>query len=771
MRAYLAIVKDSFREALASRVLWVLLLLITLILLPMTPLGYHEEITTGLGENAIRELPEFIERIREEGVKPDPSPARRIWTLMDEPTQEKVADFAMPQEGDAAGAFKFIRTVKEITRAFDAVAKQPDFYDEAAFEKTRLISQEARDLNKQRDELAGDQRLRFNRLLIEASFPELIRTSPRTSLVITYLVWDVMGPMPISEHRFTRMLETWVSRIMRWIVGILGILTAVLVTASIIPNTFEPGSINLLLSKPISRWLLFLAKFFGGCAFILINAAYLIGGMWLILGFRFGIWEPSLLLAIPVYMFVFAIYYSVSALAGLIWRNTVVSIAVTILFWMTCFGVGAVKAVVEATWLSKTRIVKLLNAKDDLICLNELSLPSRWDESEQEWSEIFLSEDQRQMRPMMTFMPLEALPSTIGPVYDPQEDRLVAVLRSMRTRKLTLNTGKSEEDWESVTGADAPTGTLALFREPDGKLLVVSSVGMYRLIGDPTASPDPVSIMGVDIPFTGSSPFRSVGPDPAVILTSPTAAAMNADTGALAVYSRGQVTVLTQTEQGNYQIQRQRELDGKDSQAATMAFGGATLVVARQDGSILVLDGDSLKERATFSPEQGDTPRFAAAAPQGRWFSVVFHNGNLVLLDAEFGTVTQADVSGQGDISTAAFTSTGSLLVADRGTRVIQYDLATGEEQQRYAPRQGVVARIYRYVVVPVYTVFPKPGELDKTIQYLLSGEDTKVTGRGSGDLGTAREQIHPWAPVWSSLAFTIVVLALACVYIQRREF
>ena len=771
MRAYLAIVKDSFREALASRVLWVLLLLITLLLLPMTPLGYREAITTGLHEDAIRELPEFVERIREEGAKPDPSPSRRIWMLLDEPMRQAVAEFAMPEEGDAAAAFKFIRTIKDITRAFDAVVKRPDFYDEASFEKVRLLSQEARDLQKRLDELEGDERLRFNRLLIEASFPEMIRTSPPTSLVVTYLVWDVMGPMPISEHRFSRMLESWASTIMRWIVGIVGILAAVLVTASIIPNTFEPGSINLLLSKPISRWLLFLAKFFGGCAFILINAAYLIGGMWLILGFRFGIWEPSLLLAIPVYMFVFAIYYSVSALAGLMWRNTVVAIAVTILFWLTCFGVGAVKTVVEATWLSKSRIVKMLNAGDDLICLNELSVPSRWNESKQQWSEVFLSEDQQQMRPMMTFMPLEALPTTIGPVYDPQEDRLVAVLRSMRTRQLTLNVGKLEDGWESNTGTNAPTGTLALFREPDGSLLVVSSIGMYRLIGDPLASPDPVSIMGMEIPFTGSSPFRSVGPDPAVILTPPTAAAMNADTGALAVYSRGQVTVLRQDKRGNYQIHRQRKLDGENGQAATMSFGGKTLVVARHDGSILVLDGDSLKERVTLSPEQGETPRFAAAAPRGRWFSFVTHNGNLLLLDAESDTLTAPDVSGQGDISAAAFTPTGSLLVADRGTRVTQYDVATSEQQRRYAPSQGIVARTYRYVVLPIYTIFPKPGELDKTIEYLLSGEETKTTGRAAGDLGAAREQLHPWTPVWSSLAFTIVVLALACVYIERQEF
>jgi ABC-type transport system involved in multi-copper enzyme maturation permease subunit len=771
MRPYLAIIKDSFREALASRVLWILLILITLLLLPMTPLGYREEATTGLKENAIRELPEFIDRLRTEGRRPEPSPARRMWTLLDDDAQRKVADFAMPEEGDAAGAFEFIRTVKDIVPALDQAAKTPDFYDPESFEKTRLTSQEARDLKKRLDELSAEERLRFNRLLIEAAFPELIRPSPPTSLAVTYAAWDVMGPMPVTARRFQQILDSWMSTIMEWVVGTLGIFAAVLVTASIIPNTFEPGSINLLLSKPVSRWLLFLAKFFGGCAFILINAVYLIGGLLLILGFRFGIWEASLLWAVPVYMFVFAIYYSVSALVGLIWRNTVVSIAVTILFWLTCFGVGAAKSLMESAWLSKTRIVRLVTAADTVIAVNELGLPSRWDDQQGQWSDTFLSEDQRQMRPMMTFMPLEALPGPIGPVYDARRQRLVAVLRSLRTRELAVHVGKQAEDWENLTGVQAPTGTFAMFREPDGDLLLVSSIGLYRLVGDPLASPKPVSFLGVDVPFTGSSPFRSVGPEPAVILTSPAAAAMNADTGSLAVYSRGQLSLLAPNDREQYEVRRQRQLDGKDGQAATLAFGGDTLLVARQDGSILMLDGQTLDQRATFAPEGSGPPRFVAAASGGRWFSIVFHNGDLFLLDAQAGALTAADVRGQGDISTATFTPQGTLLVADRGTRVIEYDVITAQEVRRYAPGAGVLERVYRWIVVPVYTVFPKPGELDKTIDYLLSGEETRATGREAGDLESARERLDPWSPVWSSLAFTIVVLALACVYIERQEF
>ena len=28
-----------------------------------------------------------------------------------------------------------------------------------------------------------------------------------------------------------------------------------------------------------------------------------------------------------------------------------------------------------------------------------------------------------------------------------------------------------------------------------------------------------------------------------------------------------------------------------------------------------------------------------------------------------------------------------------------------------------------------------------------------------------------PWAPVWSSLAFAVVMLTISCVYIARQEF
>ena len=41
-------------------------------------------------------------------------------------------------------------------------------------------------------------------------------------------------------------------------------------------------------------------------------------GLWLISGLRFGVWSPRILWCVPLFMFLFATYYVVSALAGLV---------------------------------------------------------------------------------------------------------------------------------------------------------------------------------------------------------------------------------------------------------------------------------------------------------------------------------------------------------------------------------------------------------------------------------------------------------------------
>ena len=78
---------------------------------------------------------------------------------------------------------------------------------------------------------------------------------------------------------------------------------------------------------------------------------------------------------------------------------------------------------------------------------------------------------------------------------------------------------------------------------------------------------------------------------------------------------------------------------------------------------------------------------------------------------------------------------------------------------------------VYYYGILPVYIIFPKPGELDNTVHYALTGKTTTDMGIFQGDLTQRREDLHPWRPVASGLAFVAVVMLIACIYIERHEF
>src|SRR5206468_8438975 len=83
-------------------------------------------------------------------------------------------------------------------------------------------------------------------------------------------------------------------------------------------------------------------KYVGGLTFVFLNTAYAVGGIWLVMGLRSGIWSSGFLLTIPAITFYFAILYAVSTLAAVVTRSAIVAILVTVGFWFTMYLVGLV---------------------------------------------------------------------------------------------------------------------------------------------------------------------------------------------------------------------------------------------------------------------------------------------------------------------------------------------------------------------------------------------------------------------------------------------
>jgi ABC-type transport system involved in multi-copper enzyme maturation permease subunit len=99
-------------------------------------------------------------------------------------------------------------------------------------------------------------------------------------------------------------------------------------TASFIPSMLEKGTIDLLISKPVSRFTILLSKFFGALLFMFISMVFLLGSIWLILSAKSGFWDYQFLLTVPLITLAFAVMYSINVFIGLTTQSTIISILV-----------------------------------------------------------------------------------------------------------------------------------------------------------------------------------------------------------------------------------------------------------------------------------------------------------------------------------------------------------------------------------------------------------------------------------------------------------
>ena len=99
MRPYFAIIKDSFRAALASRVLYVLLIFITLLLLVIAPLHIRETLDWQLPERGLNS--EGIAKVLvERQGQPKEAVMTRIWELLPDEDNLKDRLIAVVEKGE-----------------------------------------------------------------------------------------------------------------------------------------------------------------------------------------------------------------------------------------------------------------------------------------------------------------------------------------------------------------------------------------------------------------------------------------------------------------------------------------------------------------------------------------------------------------------------------------------------------------------------------------------------------------------------------------------
>lgn len=123
----------------------------------------------------------------------------------------------------------------------------------------------------------------------------------------------------------------------------LTLLIGVVITGFFIPNMLRKGSLDLLITKPISRPALLVYKYIGGLTYMLILTITTVGGIWLVLALRSGFWNTDFLLLIPILTFTFAILYAFSTFVAVFTRSSIAAILLTCGFAFFLYLIGVIK--------------------------------------------------------------------------------------------------------------------------------------------------------------------------------------------------------------------------------------------------------------------------------------------------------------------------------------------------------------------------------------------------------------------------------------------
>ncbi len=797
MRQYLAIIKDSFRAAMASRVLYVLLALITILLLALAPFHFVETLDWKLVyQQHVKDPAALVEQLLDHKDDPGHPEVVRIWDQLpdrlkrDLEATEKSDDPSAKEEQTGSKMPDSVRQQQKTNKAFflhqqvieelNELIKDPDFYRAEDWKRMRLRKETKALVKSLENGFSAKRSRRLNRLLIGRAFRSGISRGQATSMSAWYGPWSFeMLDAPTTQAQFGAQVIAVIPGILDKFVLSIGLAVALLVTASIIPETFEPGSLNLLLSKPISRSGLFLSKFVGGCVFIALCATYLFVGIWLWLGLAMGVWENAILYCIVLYVIVFGIYYSVSAFVGLVTRSTILSVIVTILFWGSCFFVGTGYGFLN-TRMQNIRIVGLNateEANSEIVALNRLGQFLTPEGKNRPWQSLmpdFDEQAQMQLGVISYSANLDqsrelALP--FGPVMNPPDGKMIAGNTSLLnplsfTRQPMLMASGAGQPFQKQ--GKFPSGMMDLLQGKTMVVAVTSNGKIYRF-QDPATADDRNTAAGKKR-TPRKQYYVDVSPDQKIAIDARGQAAINRQSDDIAVYHEGTLQLLNFVE-GKYLSGDSIELETGTpaSMSCLVEFEGDSILLALGNGDVILVDANTLSETGRYRVESNYSVDSIAGTSDGHRFFLQTGNQRLWMLDTEAGEISRATVAGQGEISAVSVSGNDQLLVADRTARVIRYALPSFEVTDTQVPPDTLIVKIYRMVVRPLYRLWPKPGEFYKVVTY-LSSSGSSETNRAV-DLRQQPMYQNPFAPLTSGLAFMVVMLSISCVYFSRKDY
>ena len=799
MRPYLAILKDSVREAVRSRTLPFLLLFFTLVLAAVAPLGLKDETAWRLNDGDVRDAPLLAARLRRDAAKEGDQPGDRVLARLPESVRRDV--LTPPAGGEAPDPAAFTARLRDGLN--DAVLTDPTFYDAGAFAGVDLApgfgggfavpggdggadeSEAQRLIAAGPDSLPARKVGRLNRLLADAAFPQTLEPPVAEQVTLTYAGYELPEEMTqafaaplglrLNRNGVQFIAKLLLSLVASNIAGPIGVLIAILVTASLIPQTFEGGAIDLLLSKPVNRSLAFLTKFAGGCIFVGLAGLYLCTGLWLIAGLRLGVWDGGLVASAGVLVTEFAVIYSVSAAVGVLWRNPIVCIMAAGFVWAASWGLRLVYTFSEQYYEGE-RPAAVVEADDEaLFTASAGGTVRRW--TGEAWAPALYDATGRDAAGLPVYR-------LSGPVFSPETGELSAVeVRSVfgggpngPPRKVAgsrrFYTATAENDWAGRTESIAPPGTGWLLLGAGGRPLFAGPSGVFA------SKPAGEAGGGFFAEMLGELADRAVGPfvplaapEGGGVWFEPFAAAADPRTGDFAVYAGG--VLRTYGPDGGEPTREVVLYEAPPAGSGERTYAPAALPVM-SGGAVLLVAADGTGKRVAadgavtdFAPVPGERPAAWSVSADGKTLALRTHDRTLWVGDA-----TGAGETVTGDASAAGFAADGGLWVGTAANRVTKLSPGDWSAGRTVGPRPGWYELTYRFALVPLHYLLPDTPALGDVMAGLFTdSSDESDAFAADLDLREPAPEIDVAGPLIHNLAFMAAILALTCWHVSRTDF
>ncbi|MDA8744701.1 ABC transporter permease [Rubripirellula amarantea] len=778
LKPYLAIISDSFRAALSSRVLWVAIVAIWLLLALLMPFGYREDFTTDFRWQDFYNGTRMKAMLARGLVDPDgaDTPLGRIAVSLPEDLKRELQFVG---EGDEVRIAYSV-----LVDALNGLLDDTSWYDADAW-KAAIRLKELRELDALSDEeLSASLKRRRSRLRIEAAMPGVFQARSQRAILLTYAGMDFPTGWAVDKPQFERLINQFVLPLMiNWLLGFILVFLGILVTASIIPDMLQPGSLHLLLSKPISRTILLLAKFIGGCAFVLVCVTQLVLGLYLIAGFRLDIWNARLLLCIPVSVFLFSVFYSVSVLAGLRWRSPILAIGVTVIFGGICLLVGFIGALFDGLVKNPDQVRQLTVVGDDVFATTRGGGLIRFDDAQSKWIEIFESGPANADR-------------VIAPIRLDDDHLITARIRNGRFNPFgsgapELNVLSRTSDWVPEPSMRLPTATTNLFRAGEGSVLALNTGELSMTSRDniiETATKEAAKVADNDAGETNwlsklnsmigtqTQGFHEILPE-RVSLSQPRSLVV-ADDGRVIYAVTGSRLMRLQPpsndqESSRWTVTADFTLEGDQSSQAHLAISGERLLVTRSEQPAVIFDANTLNVIETIEcPSGAEAMSVIGLNPdqQTARFLAVLTDGRIRELTSNGESAKWGEFIGPREAECVYFDpAKNRIYVAHHIDRVDLLSSDTLERQSTKNPSLSGWRRLDQWLITPLRTVIPQTGELGETVASMISGKTAVEINDGANENQVIRYKIL--RPVLSCSIFVLVMLTISCLYFTTSDF